>query len=75
MAEKDFLDYEGLKTLVKCVLAEIPKPDGTTIVENEDGSISAKTLYKPLVDTANHALVFTTDSPVQVNDNGTMIFV
>lgn len=70
----EYLDYDGLKTLVACVLAEMPKPDNVTIVKNPNGTISAQTLYKPAVDTSTGSMVFSDDSPVEVSGE-TLIFI
>lgn len=53
-----FLDYDGLKGLVKCIMAEMPKADGTTIVKNDDGSFSATSGYATSVDTESETLKF-----------------
>lgn len=68
-----YLDYDGLKKLVSCVLSEMPIFDNVTIVKNDKGEYSAQTMYKPTVDTTTGTVIFSTDSPIEVSGE-TLIF-
>lgn len=58
--DKFFLDYDGLKKLVQCVLDEIPKVDGVTIIQNEDGTISSMGASAPTVDIESETMILST---------------
>lgn len=74
MDQKAFLDYNGLKKLVQCVLAEMPKADGTTIKQNADGTFSAQTGYIPTIDSGSDTLTFSSSPSYVDNSTETLVY-
>ena len=67
------LDYDGLKTLVSCIISEMPVFDNKTIVKNIDGEYSVKTIYEQPEISEDGSIVFSASSPVEVSGE-TLIF-
>ena len=66
------LDYEGLKTLVSCIMSEMPVFDDNTIIKNTNGEYSVRNVYwQP--DIIDGSIIFSASSPIKVSGE-TLIF-